>query len=87
MAAKPAVRRLNNAATVMNVKETNVGIFVAISVGTKDRVKLGDKLVVSRNQNRVGTLDIIRVSKDSAIGRFQANNNNAIPQVNDKVGR
>ena len=55
---------------VLNVKTTDIGIFVAISVGSKDNVRLGDEYHLSRGARYVGKIDIIRVSKDGAIGRF-----------------
>jgi hypothetical protein len=63
-----APRRLPEG-VVMSIKVTNVGTFVAISVGSKDKVRMGDEYHLSRGGDYVGRIRIIRISKDSAYGR------------------
>ncbi|MEE8106925.1 MAG: hypothetical protein V3T86_15430 [Planctomycetota bacterium] len=56
---------------VLQVKqgEGGLGIFVAISVGSKDNVRRGDTYQLSRGNQYVGSIKIIRVDRDSAYGR------------------
>ena len=64
-----AVRKLPDG-LVMSVKQTpGVGWFVAISVGSKDGLRVGDEFHLSRGGKYVGRINIIRVSKASAYGR------------------
>lgn len=59
---------------VLQVKQGDggLGIFVAISVGSKDGVRVGDVYQLSRGNQYVGSIKIIRVDRDSAYGRADA---------------
>jgi predicted RNase H-like nuclease (RuvC/YqgF family) len=59
---------------VLQVKQGDggLGIFVAISVGSKDNVRVGDTYQLSRGNQYVGSITIIRVDRDSAYGRADA---------------
>jgi myosin heavy subunit len=54
---------------VLSIKATEVGTFVAISVGGKDGLRVGDEYHLSRGGEYVGRIKLIRISKDSAYGR------------------
>ncbi len=53
---------------VTSVKWTDVGRFVAISVGSRAGVRVGDGYHISRGDDYVGWIKIIRVSEESAYG-------------------
>ncbi len=54
---------------VLSVKSTDVGTFVAISVGSKDGVRVGDQYHVSHGGRYITSISIVRVDIDSAFAR------------------
>ena len=70
---------------VLSVKMTAVGTFVAISVGSRDGVRVGDAYHISRNGQYVGRIRLIRVSEDSSYGRMSERWNGDRPRQNDKA--
>jgi hypothetical protein len=54
---------------VLSVKMTAVGTFVAISVGSKDGVRVGDHYHVSHGDSYVMRIIVVRVDIDSAYAR------------------
>jgi len=61
------------------------GNLVGISVGSADGVRIGDIYSLRRGASFVGTIKIIRVEKNMAVGEFdqQFPGNGAPPQMND----
>ena len=67
-------------------RPSNIGTFVTISVGSEDKVKVDDEYHLSRGPHYVSKIDIIRVSEDSAVGRFDEKfNGPVVPRVGDKA--
>jgi FtsZ-binding cell division protein ZapB len=63
------------------------GNLVGISVGTADKVKLGDIYSLSRGAQYVGRIIITNVDKNQSVGEFDDRfpGSGAPPQVNDKA--
>ena len=72
---------------VLSIKKTRAGMFVAISVGTRDGVRVADEYHLSRGGRYVGRIALIRVSTGSAYGRLDERWKGQAfpPQVNDKA--
>ena len=64
------VRRTLPDGLVLSVKKTRAGMFVAISVGSKDGIRVGDEYHLSRAGDYVGRITLIRISKGSAYGKI-----------------
>jgi len=60
------------------------GDLIAISVGTSDKVRIGDEYHLRRGGAYVGRIVIIQVAKDMAVGRFDSPGSGAPPQVGDE---
>jgi len=68
---------------VMAVK----GPLVSISVGSADKVRIGDWYAISRGPNYVGRIKIMSVDKNLSVGQFDVNNpgSGAPPQAGDRA--
>lgn len=73
--------------TVLSVKRTGVGTFVALSVGRKDGLRIGDEYHLSRADKYVGRVEVIRLTADSAFCRADERWTGEAwpPQQNDKA--
>lgn len=63
------------------------GPLVSISVGSADKVRVGDYYDLSRGNQYVGRIKITTVDKNLSVGQFDVNNpgSGAPPQPNDKA--
>jgi predicted nucleic acid-binding Zn-ribbon protein len=63
------------------------GPLVSISVGSADKVKIGDWYAISRGPNYVGRIKITSVDKNLSVGQFDENNpgSGAPPQPGDRA--
>ena len=76
---------LTRAAEFTRTWDLDVGTFVAISVGCKDGVRVGDEYDLSRGGGYVGRIQIIRVSEDSSYGRTARRWRHSLVEVGDRV--
>lgn len=63
------------------------GPLVSISVGSADKVRVGDWYAVSRGSSYVGRIQIVQVDKNLSVGQFDTMNpgSGAPPQPGDKA--
>jgi len=63
------------AATVLNVQRSNDQVLVEINAGSRDGVKEGWQMTVSRSGTFIGNLTIINVDIDRSVGRLTLESN------------
>lgn len=63
------------------------GPLVSISVGSADKVRVGDWYAISRGSSYVGRIQIVQVDKNLSVGQFDVMNpgSGAPPQAGDKA--